>query len=390
MNISTPTQNQPAVSRDATLLLVDDQPINLHSASAALKAEGYRLLVARDGQRAIKLAESQQPDLILLDVMMPEMDGYETCRRLKENDTTRDIPVIFLTARNEEDDIAEGFESGGVDYLVKPFRHRELLARVRTHIELRRTSQHLEELNRLKSQFIAMAAHDLKNPLHSISGYTEILLMNLEEGDSLSAKDGSTVEILNTVSRTASHMSRLIHELLETEAVNSGTAAYNPELCDLHALILDVVQLNQGHAQTKNIRMHVSCGLNCYSMVDRRAMHEAFDNLVNNAIKYSPKGRNVWIDLTPGLPTPEMVRFSVRDEGPGLTKEDLEKVFGQFQKLSAKPTGGETSSGLGLSIVKSLVEQQKGRVGVRSDGPGTGATFRIDLPLSDNRPNDHE
>ena len=121
-----------------------------------------------------------------------------------------------------------------------------------------------------------------------------------------------------------------------------------------------------------------------------KKMHEAFDNLVNNAIKYSPKGRNVWIDLTPGLPTPEMVRFSVRDEGPGLTKEDLEKVFGQFQKLSAKPTGGETSSGLGLSIVKSLVEQQKGRVGVRSDGPGTGATFRIDLPLSDNRPNDHE
>ncbi len=365
------------------VLLVDDQPINLQAASAALGEEGYSILVARDGQRALSLAESQQPDLILLDVMMPEIDGYTTCRRLKKNAATRDIPVIFLTAKSEEADITEGFEAGGVDFVTKPFRHRELLARVRTHIELTHAWRHLRELNQQKSEFIAMAAHDLKNPLNSIVGFTELMRIELEEGATLTRDDGQTMNMLETVERTANHMFRLIHDLLESESIDSGRVELHPEYCDLDHLIDDLMQLNHPHATHKQIRLCYEPQEHCIAMVDRRAVREAFDNLINNAIKYSPIGANVWITLSRHVPSLRQVRFAVRDEGPGLTDNDKRKVFGRFQKLSARPTGGEVSTGLGLSIVKTLIAQQGGDVQAVSPGPGQGSTFIIDLPLAE-------
>jgi signal transduction histidine kinase len=346
-----------------------------------LSPAGYRIMVARTAAAALAMAAEQQPDLILLDVMLPGQDGYTLCRQLKAEPRTASIPVIFLTARGSEADVAAGFDAGGVDYLTKPFRVRELQARVRTHLALLAAQRRLSYLNEQKSQFVAMAAHDLKNPLFSISGYTELLLESLAEGRPLTAADGESRDMLESILRTATHMSALIHDLLQAEALQAGKVALHPECCDLNRLVLDLIELNQPHARKKQITLRYTPAGPCVIVVDRRSLLEAFDNLINNAVKYSPPGATVHLGLLPNSPREDQVRFSVRDEGPGLTEQDHERLFGRFQRLSAKPTGGESSTGLGLSIVKATVERLGGAVSAVSPGPGRGSTFIIDLPF---------
>lgn len=363
----------------AKILLVDDQPLNLQTAFAVLSQESYQIIVARNGSQALQLATDQQPDLILLDVMMPDLDGFETCKRLREQEATESIPVIFLTARTEEADIERGFAVGGVDYIVKPFLPGELRTRVRTHLALRESLRAQEELSRLKSRFLAMAAHDLKNPLHSIIGYVEMLMMNLEDGQTLSLEDGETHQMLKTMDQVASHMYHLVEQVVEAEALEAGRVAFDAECCDLNGILRDVVEMNRLQANRKEITLHCEMDEDCYAYGDRRAVYEAFDNLVNNAVKYSPPGQAVEVMLKRDTPAVGQVRFTVSDHGQGLSEDDLARVFGRFERLSARPTGGESSSGLGLSIAKELVEQQGGTIRAESDGLGEGSTFTIDL-----------
>ena len=394
-------------SEPPLILVVDDNPRNLQVAGNLLQESGYDLVFATDGIEAIECAREESPDLILLDVMMPDMDGFEVCRTIKADRTTATIPVIFLTAKVEDEDIVSGFAVGGVDYVTKPFRSQELLARVQTHVDLvkmrnaledsnrilsrqarsiKQANNQLEEgnrqlkrLNELKSEFLGIAVHDLKNPLSVIAGISQLVLdSELERQKQEGAEDEENIELLSTVVKSSSHMKAIIEDLLSSESLEGSDIELHLDVHDLADLVRSVVSLNRKRAEVKGITIIQSLADNCFANVDGQRMVEAMDNLVSNAIKYSPSQKSVHISLDSADGLEECVRFGVRDEGPGLTPDDKSKLFSKFQKLSARPTGGEHSTGLGLFIVKRLIDLHNGTIAVSSE-PGQGASFSIEL-----------
>jgi two-component system sensor histidine kinase/response regulator len=365
------------------ILIVDDVARNLQVLGAILYEKGYEIAMADNGRTALSMLEANRPDLILLDIMMPEMDGYEVCTKIKADEKTKDLPVIFLTAKNETENIVKGFELGAIDYITKPFNSSELLARVETHVELQqsrekiaRYNRELEELLRMKSEFLGMAVHDMKNPLNSIIGFTNFAAKDLEESDIAESRLGRSLRRhLGSISDTANYMYKSINQMLENETLESGRLKLDKACHDIGKILNTVLQINKIHARSKNIDIYTNTIGECYAVADEDRMREIMDNLVSNAIKYSPRGKKIWITM--GLKG-DKVRCSVRDEGPGLTDEDKAKVFERFGKLSAQPTAGESSSGLGLSIVKKLIDMHSGVVDVVSD-EGAGADFYFEI-----------
>ncbi len=376
------------------ILVVDDKAKNLQLVGSLLEDNGYDIAFAKNGQRALELAEQDPPDVILLDVMMPGMDGYEVCTRLKKIESLVHVPVIFLTAKTETEDIVQAFESGGVDYVTKPFRTGELIARVTTQMELKRAreslkkaydelsdkNQELEILNEKKSEFLGIAAHDLKNPLAAIAGLSGLLKDMVEDAsDSENNLDTEALEMLQGVEKASIHMFAIVNNLLNTEALESGHVQLRKESCDLQKIVADIVKLSREQAKVKNIDLVVESGGNFIIEADLGRIREVIDNLVSNAIKFSPRDKRIWIKLSEGQNGAETIRCSIKDEGPGLKPEEMSKLFGKFQKLSARPTGGETSTGLGLSIVKQLIDLHEGRIWAESEW-GNGCSFIFELP----------
>ena len=255
--------------------------------------------------------------------------------------------------------------------------------------ELQATLTEVREANDRKGEFLSIAAHDLKNPLGSIKGYAELLFTNAKVEDMERTDAGlprtqlieDSLEFLPFIKQSAEHMVEIITDLLNTETLQTGNVEMTKDLCDLYEIANVVVYGNKPQAVSKNIVIHFTAEQECYTSVDVRRMREVFDNIVSNAIKYSPQERNVWIELRKcDIAFVPHIRFSVRDEGPGFTDDDKMKLFGKFQKLSARPTAGESSTGLGLSIVKTIVELHGGTITVESQY-GQGAMFVVNIPV---------
>ena len=387
--MNLPASPMAAATR-SRVLVVDDIPKNLQVVGTMLRNAGYAIMPATSGAEALEGVQVQLPDLILLDLMMPEMDGLETCRRLKANPRTQAIPVIFLTASNEMEHLVQGFEAGAVDYVTKPFNPPELLARVRTHLELKhardtivRYGQELSRLNEEKNEFLGIAAHDLRNPLGAITGYAEMIL---EETDALQPSppdqfDRARREMTSCARRihdTARRMVEMVQNLLDANRIERGEMQPQLVPVELAALVAGVVAAQRPHAAAKQQQLTLEPAGPVTVQVDPGAMVQVIENLVSNAVKYSPAGKEIVVRLSRPA---DRVRVEVCDQGPGLNAEDQRKLFGKFARLSAKPTGGEHSTGLGLSIVKKLVEAMHGRVWCESH-PGQGARFIVELPAA--------
>ncbi|MFQ3598117.1 MAG: HAMP domain-containing sensor histidine kinase [Chloroherpetonaceae bacterium] len=235
-----------------------------------------------------------------------------------------------------------------------------------------------EEASRFKTELLSIAAHDLKNPLQSIIGFSSLIQEGAE-----SPTDAQMYAM--TIQNAAQRMIKLINELLNTTAIDAGKFTLNRFSCSLGELASVVVAANLQQANQKEQRIDFHAEPNCIAEVDAERIREVFDNLLSNAVKYSPIGKTIWVRVFratssggSGLP---VVRFTVRDEGQGLTEEDMKKIFGRFQRLSAKPTGGESSTGLGLSIAKQLIELHDGKLWAESEGKNKGATFVVELPI---------
>lgn len=375
------------------LLIVEDTPDNIHVLLDTLKNE-FAITIAKNGEQALSMVTPEAlPDLILLDVMMPGIDGYEVCQRLKRDPQTSDIPVIFITALSAECDEARGLGLGAVDYITKPFAPELVRARVRNQLhlhvarqrveaqaaqlrqynqDLQHTVRELKLLHEQRSELLGMAVHDLKNPLSAISGIASLLTMPSPG----KMDEARRQHLLQTITRSTDHMLEIVNNMLAFEQLESGRVELNREPRDLADFAQMVVDLNQPIAVRKEIELEAELGHGCTASVDGPKIREAMDNLVSNAIKFSPQGKHVAVHLQQHN---GHVSFTVKDEGPGLTEADREKLFGRFQKLSARPTGGESSTGLGLSITKRLVELHGGTIGVESE-PGSGAAFTIQLP----------
>jgi signal transduction histidine kinase len=242
----------------------------------------------------------------------------------------------------------------------------------RERAEADRQKQIAQEAGRLKGELLSIAAHDLKTPLQSIIGYAELLL---EQPGGPSARDYA-----GHCARAAQRMLDIVHKMLQSDAIEGGHVSPAQRVVDLGRLSLATSGILQPQAAAKKQRIHATAEEGCLVEGDEDWLRQVLENLLGNAIKYSPEKRSIWLDVRK---RDGQVRLVVKDEGPGLTDEDQARLFGRFQRLSARPTGGESSTGLGLSIVKQLVERHGGRVWAESDGRGKGATFVVELPALD-------
>ena len=355
------------------ILVVDDISKNLQVVGTMLRNEGYHVMPATSGAQALERVKAQPPDLILLDLMMPDMDGLEVCRRLKADPLTRQIPVMFLTASNEMEHLVKGFVQGAVDYVTKPFNAPELLARVRTHLELQHARRRLREMNDEKNEFMGIVAHDLRSPLGTIKGFAEVLLE-----DSQMARvelEDFTRRILDTAQR----MAEMVQNLLDANRIERGELNLNLAPTDLCSMLSLLTETHRARATAKRQTILFDTEPTpVAALVDPNVMVQVMENLLSNAVKYSPPGKPIHVRLRK---LPDTVRFEVQDEGPGLSAEDQKQLFGKFARLSAKPTGGENATGLGLSIVKRMVEAMSGKVWCESE-PGKGAMFVVEFPTA--------
>ncbi|MGI8908189.1 MAG: hybrid sensor histidine kinase/response regulator [Candidatus Sumerlaeaceae bacterium] len=373
-----------------TVLVVDDTPENLAILSSLLRGN-YQTKIAINGANALEIAASEvgRPDLILLDITMPDMDGFEVCRRLKEDEATRDIPVIFLSALNETVDKMKAFGVGGIDYITKPFQAEEVQARVETHLKVRRLqvelekknetleayNQQLNELSALKDEFLKIASHDLKNPLTCILGFASIIGSTTPAGTVMKADTHSWLEKIRLQCLV---MQKIIEDFLEFQAMEDGQVKLAREKTDLNALATSVLERNAGYAEKKS----VTCTLDLQQPLplvvgDNDRINQVLDNFVGNAIKFSPTDQTVTVCTRSNGSN---VTLEVTDTGPGLTEEDFSKLFVRYAKLSNKPTGGEKSSGLGLAICKKIIEMHGGEIGA-CNNPEAGSTFWFKLPI---------
>lgn len=375
----------PAHRRKELILVVDDNRDIRNYIKDILK-DYYLIQEAGNGAEGLEAVKEHQPDLVISDVMMPVMNGYDFCRIIKSDPATSNIPVILLTAKATGDMKVEGLESGANDYMYKPFYAKELMARVKNLISLYRQelevkwinqelstkNEQLREANELKTELLNIAAHDLKNPLQAITGYAEMLAVQNPGNEAIAKRTAQ-------ISQAANRMLHQVNELLVSATIDAGKLELKKEKLNLNSSVESIVQDMITSAESKNQTIKLELNGNKSIYVDKGRFSESVENLIGNAIKYSEPGSTIIVSTEA---VDSRIKIKVTDQGPGLSPEDLKKVFGKFQRLSAKPTGGETSTGLGLSIVKQLIELHGGKVGVQSK-PNEGSTFWIELPVID-------
>jgi len=351
-----------------TILLVDDTPTNLQVLVGFLASSGYLIRIAEDGPSALEQIHRQRPDLILLDVTMPGMNGFELCRQLKLDPDTKDISVLFLTARTEISDRVEGFQAGAVDYLVKPIQKEEVIARVSAHLTIVRQRRELQSMLEQRQRFMRIAAHDLRNLVTIVGGFAQVGLITQKPAD--------LKPILSRIHQASIHMKFLIEDFLSLNTINPGGDG-KAETFDLQPVIAQVLDHASLAAQSKKIDL--TCQLPPGPLAARGNLshtHQILSNYISNALKYSPVGSPVFLAAAR---KDASWRIEVHDRGPGILPAERPKLFLEFPKISNRPTGGEISTGLGLSIVKTLAEAQKGRVGADFPAAG-GSLFWLELP----------
>jgi signal transduction histidine kinase len=365
--------------RGRRILVVDDDRLNVRILSNILKSEGYTLADADSGERALEVYETFHPDLVLLDVMMPGMNGFETCRTLRQRHGAETAPVIFITAKSESDDIVEGLSAGGVDYLPKPFRAKEALARIRTHLHIRLLSEQqkslvdqLSKANAEKNRFLGMAAHDLRNPLASIRGLAEFLRDGV-----VGPLTPEQIDLIKTIHEASQGMLDLVNELLDVATIESGELKLSLESHNLTELIEKNIYLANIEAAKKHTKIVFAApGRAVLLPIDAGKINQVIANLLSNALKYSPAGSTITVELHPGKGT---WAFSVKDQGPGIPENERDKLFKDFGRLSVKTTGGEKSTGLGLAICRKIVDAHHGTI-TAENLPKRGCEFRVTLP----------
>lgn len=372
-------------NKETLILLVDDQIENLQILGNILNINNYKRALATNGVEALEIAEKTIPDLILLDIMMPNMDGFEVCQKLKENPKTKDIPVVFLTAKSQTIDIVKGFKLGGVDYVTKPFKHEELLIRIKTHIQLKqsqdiilRQNEELNKVNHEKDEILSIAAHDLKNPVQVIIGFAKILGENTANLGSDEIK-----EFAGDIRSSGESMFKIISDLLDINKAEQGNLDLSIDKFNLDELIESIIEKERITGRAKNIKIHFKDEVEEFPIeADAQKVTQILDNLISNAIKFSPFDKSIYIKSQKIKKTDtceQAYRVSIIDEGPGISEEDQEKLFIKFARLSNRPTNNESSTRLGLSIVKKFVDILHGRVWCESV-PGKGSKFTFELP----------
>lgn len=373
------------------LLIVDDQPVNLQTLYQIFKGE-HEVFMARSGAEAIEFCRNTLPDLILLDVMMPEMDGHEVCRHLKADKRTRDIPVIFVTAQHSATEEVEALKSGAVDFVSKPVNPAVVMSRVRTQLHLRQQAMHLEQLveartmalsiakehaeaaNRAKTSFLANMSHELRTPLNGIMGYTALLQRRLDEPKAL--------EQLQRIDRSSRQLLGIISDVLDIARIEADKLTVEMIPFSLGEVLENLKSLVETNASDKKLTFDVALedGLNRLMLMgDPLRLGQVLINLTNNAVKFTDNGTiSVKVVLNRLTTDGVQVNFSVSDSGIGIAEADQQRIFRPFEQVDGSMTRRFGGTGLGLAISSRLVALMGGRLQVKSS-PGMGSTFSFSV-----------
>jgi len=369
-------QGSPAIVK-STILVVDDTPDNLSLMSNLLNGN-YEVKIANGGARALKIAASEfPPDLILLDIMMPGMDGYEVCRQLKLNPITMNIPVIFLTAKNEIADEEKGLALGAIDYITKPISPPIVLARVKNHLALQKQNNALknalliaEKANLAKSEFLSSMSHELRSPLNAILGFAQLL------ESSHSPPTQAQQQCITHILQAGWHLLKLINEILDLAKIEHRQVSLSEESVSLDEIMHECRSIIEKQAQQRDIALiFPQSSIHLYVRSDRTRLKQILINLLSNAIKYNSKQGAVKVQCTEN--TPGRIRVSITDSGPGLLPEQLAQLFQPFNRLGQE-SSTEEGTGIGLVVTKRLVELMGGTIGVDSS-IGKGSVFWFEL-----------
>lgn len=361
-------------------MIVDDHPANLGFLFEYLERSGFKVLVAMDGEEALSQLEHAKPDLILLDIMMPGIDGFETCSLIKSNAATRDIPVIFMSARTDTQDKVRGFQVGGVDYVDKPVHKEEVLARVNAHIALRKLQselrqqntlleqrrQELEERNEELDAFSHMVAHDLRNALNKVLGYAEILLEQ-----PVSSWADQDLKDLRKIRDSALRMQNVIESMLMLARMSRIQVEFGRlHMGDIISRVLQDLDLLIGQFGAEiSVQDDWPEAMGYAPWVER-----IWFNYINNGLKYA--GDPPRLSLGADIESEDTIRFWIRDNGPGLSEEAIAKVFKPFVRAQNRNREG---FGIGLAIVQRIIKRLGGHIGARNLEQG-GCEFSFTLP----------
>ncbi len=399
--------------KDNLVLIVDDTLYNIQLLSLMLVRQGYLVEQANNGLEALEKVKEKLPDIILLDIRMPDISGYEVCIRLKADPSTQDIPIIFISSVEDASDKVEAFSVGGVDYISKPFQLIEVLARIETHLRLCSLQKRLQEqneqlqlsaevlsrslkqereLSQMKTDFISVVSHEFRTPLTTIQSASELL-------EYYEWTKEEEVEQLHQIQAEVKHMTALMEDVLFLSRANTNKSKINPTEFDLLKFcnqLLRQMQRTFAKNYTVNSRLQVpainDANENANDLIienlhlqneippfmvkmDEKLLRQILTNLLTNAIKYSPEHSQVNFNL---IIAQETITFSIRDQGIGIPSDDLEHLFSAFHR--GKNVGILPGTGLGLSIVKNCVNLCNGKISVDSQ-LNVGTEFVVTLPL---------
>jgi signal transduction histidine kinase len=425
----------PASSPTFDILVVDDTPEQLRLLSKILEAQGYKVRKAINGERALQAVEALHPDLILLDVMMPDMQGYEVCCILKESPETRNIPVIFVSALDDIYDKVLGFNVGAVDYITKPYQIQEVVLRVRTHLNLRKlqnklqleigerkaaqealeelnqelenkvdqrtmelqiSNMHLlklqaelrksltveQELNQLKDEFLQNISHELLTPLNGMIGFLDIVL------DELCDNREEELDLLQKAKKSSLQLQRIIRDILDFSSLRKGETEIEIESVDLHSCLEDAIALWLPQLEQKNLKL-----IRKYSEIsievkaDYDKLKQVFEHLLENGIKFTDSGSITIKTFTQGeIESQESLEsqkaiIMFQDTGIGIAQDDQHKLFQEFVMIDGSSTRRQGGNGLGLVVSQKFIELMGGSLSLISAGKSLGTTVSVSLPL---------
>jgi len=358
-------------NNNSRILIVDDVSQNIQVVGNILKSEGYNINFAQSGKKALENIKNISFDLILLDIMMPEMSGFEVCEKLKENVLTKDIPIIFLTAKDDEQSISKGFEIGGVDYITKPFKKEELIARVKTHLTIKKQEINLSNLNKTKDKFFSIIAHDLKNPFNQIIGFSELLIKKINVGDLEKSKQFA--EIILESSKSAH---TLLDNLLEWSKSQTNRISFTPDKVYPHGIIVETFGLMKNAALQKKITLINELPDDLTVFADMNMVTTVLRNLVSNAIKFT--NADGLIKVYHKINSNNLIQITIEDTGVGMKTETVSKLFKIDSNFSTVGTNHEKGTGLGLILCKEFVEKNGGEIWAESE-PTVGSKFHFTL-----------
>ena len=372
MNSRSPImENRMPDKEKKLILIIDDNTMNLNFLGNLLVEHNYNVAVAQSGSEGLGFVVKRTPDLILLDVMMPEVDGFETCRTLKQQPHSQNIPVIFLTALTDLDDKIRGFNAGGDDYITKPFDNEEVLARISTHMRLQQQRRELEQLITARDLTLSVIAHDLRSPISAIQSMFSVLRRNCESGNE------TTKKVLHEGESLVGNALSLLDNLLGWSYSQRDGIMPAPKKISLKKSFAECAGLLRPQADKKNISLTIDIPESASINADPGMAQTVWRNLLTNAIKFSHPGGTI-------TATAEMQgtrwTVTVRDNGIGIDGKNLAALFSLRDSVRKQGTSGEKGSGLGLVLCKELVEKNNGSITVEST-PGEGSSFHVSFPV---------